>query len=166
MSIALNQHNYFISTLKLVGNHIVLSQLSWYHIDHEGRVEAAISKSIPISLGLLEVEAKALEESIFFAWDVGVRDVIFECDSRIVVEAVNDLCEPPTTIGNIIDDIRQKLQDFHRTKVFHIYRQGNCTSHILARYASHIIGFITWIKKIFYMIKSTVTQDIYFLSSF
>ena len=117
-------------------------------------------------LGLLEVEAKALAESIFFAWDVGVRDVIFKCDSRIVVEAVNDLCEPPTTIGNIIDDIRQKLQDFHRTKVFHIYRQGNCTSHILARYAFHIIGFITWIKKIFYMIKSTVTQDIYFLSSF
>ena len=74
MSIALNQHHYFISTLKLVG----------YHIDHEGRVEAAISKSIPISLGLLEAEAKALEESIYFAWDVGVRDVIFECDSQIV----------------------------------------------------------------------------------
>ena len=117
-------------------------------------------------MGLLEVEAKALEESIFFAWDVDVRDVIFECDSRIVVEAVNDLCEPPTTIGNIIDDIRQKLQDFHRTKVFHICRQGNCASHILARYASHVTDFISWIKKILYMIKSTVTQDIFFLSYF
>ena len=84
MSIALNQHHYFISTLKLVGYHIVLSQLSRYHIDHEGRVEAAISKSIPMSLGPLEAEAKALEDSIFFAWDVGVRDVIFECDSQIV----------------------------------------------------------------------------------
>ena len=117
-------------------------------------------------LGLLEVEAKALAESIFFAWDVDVRDVIFECDSRIVVEAVNDLCEPPTTIGNIIDDIRQKLQDFHRTKVFHICRQDNCTSHILARYASHVTDFISWIKKILYMIKSIVTQDIFFFILF
>ena len=67
--------------------------------------EAAISKSIPISLGPLEAEAKALEESIFFAWDVGVRDVI----PKLFVEAVNNLCEPPTAIGNIIDGIRQKL---------------------------------------------------------
>ena len=47
-----------------------------------------------------------MEESIFFAWDVGVRDVIFECDSQIVVDAVNDLCEPPIAIGNIIDGIK------------------------------------------------------------
>ena len=52
---------------------------------HEGCVKATISKSIPIPLGPLEVEAKALEESAFFAWDVDVRGVIFECDSRIVV---------------------------------------------------------------------------------
>ena len=87
---------------------------------HERRVKATISKSIPILLGSLEAEAKALEESAFFAWDVGVRGVIFECDSRIVVNTVNDLCEPPTAIGNIIEGIRQKLQDFHRTKFSHI----------------------------------------------
>lgn len=74
--------------------------------DHEGRVKATIKKSSPISLGPLEAEAKALEESVFFAWDVGVRDVIFECDSRIVVNAINDLSEPPIAIGNIIDVIR------------------------------------------------------------
>ena len=75
---------------------------------HEGRVKATISKSIPILLGSLEAEAKALEESAFFAWDVGVRGVIFECDSRIVVNTVNDLCKPLTAIGNIIEGIRQK----------------------------------------------------------
>ena len=74
--------------------------------DHERRVEATINKSNPIPLGPLETEAKALEESIFFAWDVGVRDVIFECNSQIVVDAVNDLCEPPIAIGNIIDGIK------------------------------------------------------------
>lgn len=52
-------------------------------------------------------KAKTLEESVFFAWDVGVRDVIFECDSRIVSDIVNGLCEPPISI----DGVEQKLQD-------------------------------------------------------
>ena len=74
--------------------------------DHEGRVKATINKSSHILLGPLNAEAKALKESVFFAWDVGVRDVIFECHSRIVVDAVNDLCEPPIAMGNIIDGIK------------------------------------------------------------
>lgn len=35
--------------------------------DQGGCVEAAISKSLPFLLGLLEAEAKSLEESVFFA---------------------------------------------------------------------------------------------------
>lgn len=42
-----------------------------------------------IHLGLLEAKTKALEESILFAWNVGVQDVIFECDSKIVCDAIN-----------------------------------------------------------------------------
>ena len=101
-------------------NSIGIGALIW---DHEGRVEAAINKSIPILLGPLKAEAKALKECVFFAWDLSVRDVIFECDSQIVIDAVNDLCEPLTAIGSIIDGIWQKLQGFHRTKVSHIVRQ-------------------------------------------
>ena len=49
--------------------------------DFAGRVEAVLSKNIPYLLGPMEIEAKALEEGVLFAWDVGVREVIFECDS-------------------------------------------------------------------------------------
>ena len=40
--------------------------------DFAGRVEVALSKNIPYPLGPLEIEAKALEEGVHFAWDVGV----------------------------------------------------------------------------------------------
>lgn len=31
-----------------------------------------------------ESEAMAIEEGVNFAWDVGVREVVFECDSNII----------------------------------------------------------------------------------
>ena len=40
--------------------------------DSEGRVEAALSKKLPIPLGPLETEAKALKEGVQFVWDVGI----------------------------------------------------------------------------------------------
>ena len=41
-----------------------------------------------ISLGPLEIEAKAIGEGVTFAWDVGIRNVIFKGDSKIVFDAL------------------------------------------------------------------------------
>ena len=56
--------------------------------DHVGRVTAALSKIVHQPLGPLEIEAKAMEEGVTFAWDAGIRDVIFEGDSKIVFDAL------------------------------------------------------------------------------
>ncbi|KAL0008598.1 hypothetical protein SO802_010100 [Lithocarpus litseifolius] len=40
--------------------------------DYKGQVEAALSKDLPIPLGPMEIEEKALEEGVLFAWDIGV----------------------------------------------------------------------------------------------
>ena len=42
--------------------------------------------------------AMAMEEGVTFAWDVGVCDVVFECDSKIVSDALNSSSEAQTTI--------------------------------------------------------------------
>ena len=84
--------------------------------DNEGRVTVALSKHLPLPLGPLEAEAKAMEEGVIFAWDVGIQEVIVECDSQIVAEALNGVSEPPTTISNIIEEICHKFQEFRRYK--------------------------------------------------
>ena len=56
--------------------------------DHAGKVMATLSKIVHQPLGPLEMEAKAMEEGVTFAWDVGIRNVIFKGDSKIVFDAL------------------------------------------------------------------------------
>lgn len=49
--------------------------------DHECLVVATTSKRLNFPLEPLEVEAKAFEEAIDFAWDIGIRNAHFECES-------------------------------------------------------------------------------------
>ena len=78
--------------------------------DHEGQVIAAMSKKIWVPLSPLEAEVKAMEEGILFAWDVGLQDVIFECDSELLFHALT--ATPYTNISNVITACLSRNQDF------------------------------------------------------
>ena len=106
--------------------------------DYEGEVIAR--KQIHQPLGPWEIEAKAMEVGVSFAWDVGIREVIFECDSKIVSDALLGLCTPPIIISNILARVSLKFQDFRLAQVSHIRRQGNRSAHILAKHAKDIVN--------------------------
>ena len=69
--------------------------------DHVGKVTTTLSKIVHQPLGPLEIEAKAMEEGVTFAWDVGIRDVIFEGDSKIVFDTLMRLGSPPMAVPKI-----------------------------------------------------------------
>lgn len=83
--------------------------------DHEGSMVTAMSKHLPLLLGPLEVEGKAMDEAVTFVWDIGVRDVVFETDSWIVFDALSRTITPPIAIANLIDIIHHKLHSFKAT---------------------------------------------------
>ena len=95
---------------------------------------------------------------------MGIREVIFECDSMIVAEALLDHGEPPMAIRDITEGIRRKLQDFRQFQITHIKRQGNCPAHLLARHAKGIDSYVTWIEKNHIFIELTLIHDVIFLS--
>ena len=65
-------------------------------------MEAALSKRLMLPLGPVKTEAKAMEEGITFAWDVGVQDIIVESDSKIIIDAMKGINASPVTIDNIL----------------------------------------------------------------
>ena len=127
--------------------------------DHEGSVVAALSKHMPLPLGSLEAEAKAMHEVVSFAKNIGLQDIIFETDSAIILDALNDIFMGPTSIDNIIQGTHHSLQTFRRTQIQHVKRLGNRPAHTLAHHTKGIDDFITWIKETPPCIEPFVFQD-------
>ena len=55
----------------------------------------SLSKMFPYPLGAMEVEAKAVECGIIFAWEMGLKQVIVEGDSQVVIHALNRRTNTP-----------------------------------------------------------------------
>jgi len=77
--------------------------------DNEGRVVAALSKKLHYPSGPLEAKAKAFEEVVDFAWDIGIRDAHFKSDSVLLSNSIQDLSCPPVAISNIVFGICHRL---------------------------------------------------------
>ena len=133
--------------------------------DHEGSVLAALSKCLPLPLGPLEVEAKAMEEAISFTIDIRLQEAIFETDSLALSGALTDMSTVPITIENC-RGIHLKLQNFRQSRVQHVRREGNKPAHTLAHHAKEIDNFVTWIEETPSFIESFVTQDALYFSSY
>ena len=66
--------------------------------NEEGNVVAAMCRKLDFPLDALETEAKALEIGVTFAEEVGLRDVVFESDSQLMINVVHSTGEVASSI--------------------------------------------------------------------
>ena len=97
---------------------------------------AALSKKLTAPLGALETEAKAMEEAVEFAWNMGIRDCVFESDAQIVTNAMLRLTDAPSSIANIVAGAVSHLHKFRSVQLCHVPRTGNKVAHTLAQFPS------------------------------
>ena len=100
--------------------------------DSNGKVIATQSRPMVGLLGALETESKAMEVGLRFALDIGIRDVVVECDALAVFNAVQGFTAPSSSILFIVDSILQQARWFRSCCFSHTKRQGNVPAHMLA----------------------------------
>ena len=127
--------------------------------DHLGSVVVALSKRIPLPLDPLEAKAKAMDEATVFAWDIGVRDVIFESDPMLVCHAMENPMDVPVSISTVVSGFCSRLPTFCTFQSSHVRRQGNRPAHILAAFAKNIDSFVTWMEECPPFLAFLVSQD-------
>ncbi|XP_075674968.1 uncharacterized protein LOC142644190 [Castanea sativa] len=103
--------------------------------DHEGEVIGVLSLSIHLSQSVDELEALACRRAIQFAWEIGLRRVVFEGDSTTVIQDITRRDSDFLLFGNIIDDIRHQVSAFHFFDICHVNRSCNILANALAKRA-------------------------------
>ncbi|KAK9986538.1 hypothetical protein SO802_031489 [Lithocarpus litseifolius] len=124
---------------------------------------AALSKKLKAPLGAVEVEAKAMEEAITFAWDMGIRDCIFESDALTIVNAMLRLTDPPSPIANNIASSLSHLFKFRSIQFNHVPRSGNKVAHTLAQVARGFSVLHGCVEEMPSCIEKLVSQDVVFV---
>ena len=114
--------------------------------DEEGAVIVAMSKKVDLPLGALATKAKALEIRVTFIEEVGLKDVVFEGDSQLIINVVHGIGEAEVSVLNIIHGVLRKAQCFRTFDFLHIKRQENAPAHLLAQHAQNVENMVVWLE--------------------
>lgn len=99
---------------------------------NKGQMMGAMSKKMELPQGALglEVEAKAVEEEIMLAKDLGLKHIIIEGDAQTVMMALSDHNSPPSSIQMIIEGAKRWRPVFFAWRSKHVRRPCNYAAHL------------------------------------
>ena len=126
-----------------------------------GQIMGAMSRLLPLPLGALEVEAKALEEGINLAWDLSLGEVEIESDAQVLVRAINYADTRPSSILKIVEGIKVGLGSFNQWTVCYANRHNNAAAHLLAREARFFPECRIWVEDTPPVIAGQVQLDVF-----
>lgn len=112
------------------------------------------------------VEARAYEKAIFFARDLGFKQVIFEGDSLTIINRVNSCDKDTSVLRPIIEDIKVWLGRFQNVTLVYVPRTTNEAAHVTVKEGCNLQISRFWIEKALKMVESVAAEDWAKFSSF
>nr|XP_023891465.1 uncharacterized protein LOC112003484 [Quercus suber] len=128
--------------------------------NEKGQIMGTLCKRLGLSLGALEVGAKAMEEGFQFARDLSLAQIVIECDSQVVVSSLCNQGLVQSSVQKVIEGTRLGLCWFAAWEVANTCRGCNSTTHIMARHAKFVNECDIWVEDIPSMIVDEVQNDV------
>ena len=97
---------------------------------------------------------------------MGIRDLVLEGDSSIIVQALKQVSNAPSTVSSLIYGMIIEYNEFRKVSFSHFKRQGNMPTHLMAKQILGLADFSVWIEKCHCFLEQTLVHDVFiFLSS-
>ena len=120
----------------------------------------ALSKKLLYPFGALVAKAKATEIDIFFSWELGIREIILEGDSQIVMNAIANHDLGPIQIQQLVTGIKSWVPKFRTWKTSFTRREGNKAAQLMAKHARQISECTIWMEDTPPIIMSHVLNNV------
>ncbi|KAL4377484.1 hypothetical protein GQ457_02G021740 [Hibiscus cannabinus] len=104
-------------------------------------------------------EARACEQAVSLAQDLGFRRVIFEGDALNVISKLNNLASDLSEISVILKNIHDQRSSFLSLSFLHVKRKGNEAAHLLAKEGRKFASKRVWIEEAPSCVEAAVTSD-------
>ena len=101
--------------------------------DWRGEFVGALSSPMTLTHSVVELEALVCWKAVEFAAEIGVQRVIFEGDSAMVINALNQNNAGLSSYGVVIEDIRSQALVFESCVFAHTSRVCNCVADAFAK---------------------------------
>ena len=128
--------------------------------NEEGLLMGAMSKRVELPLKALEAEARAVQEGIQLAWELGLREVIIEGDAQVVIKALQNFEVCPWPMQKVVEGSLQSLSCFKAWSASHVCRCGNEAAHLMAKMAKTLSTYKIWVEDIPPIIVDQVLKDV------
>ena len=126
-----------------------------------GEAIGALTTSVPLAQTVVQLEALACRRAVQFAREIGLSQVIFEGDSSIVIQAVQEGYSDVLPFGHVIEDIRVLALDFQFTSFTFVSRVCNVVADALAKKAKTCRGTQVWLEELPEDIASLASFDVH-----
>ena len=83
-----------------------------------------------------------------------------EGDSLVVFNALSEISSRPSSIAAVIYGSVSISHEFCHIVFSHVRRQGNCPTHLLAKYALSIDDFSVWIEEVPCFFQQALLKDV------
>ncbi|KAF7802934.1 uncharacterized protein G2W53_042045 [Senna tora] len=112
--------------------------------DCYGCVLGAFISSTPVLNDVALIEAMAVEKGMLMAWEAGVKHLIVECDSQLVVNMLNSVCNHASILCGVCMNILDLRFKFNEVVFKWIPRSCNNVADCMSRVAKALSQDRTW----------------------
>ena len=126
---------------------------------------AALSERVPLPPSVDDLEAMDWRRLVTFAIEIGLQDVIFEGDSKVVYEHLSATSSSMASFGHITDETQVLSSNMLFASFSHVKYSGNAVADKLAQLAKNSFDPQIWIKDIHCEANSLVIIDKSLLSN-